>query len=115
MLNNIHPLRGFFKIVNFVIYRNYENNEQKTEPRLLSSAIVLYDHACPLCRKEMQRLKARDRHGRLLLLDINSADFDESDWGVTRHEASQALHVLTAQDQWLWVCRLSAMSTRKWD
>ena len=95
------PLRAFLKHIRFSLYRNQRIRLHEGEQSLFSSSIVLYDHACPLCRTEMLRLKQRDSHERLILLDINSDEFDEQVWGVSRAEASRALHVLTPQDRWL--------------
>ncbi len=101
MRNQTLPGRVFLKLVNFCFYRNNENKRQSNEPDLLSRSIVLYDHACPLCRAEMQRLKALDHDAKLILLDINSPDFNEDSWGVSRSAASTALHVFTPNDDWL--------------
>lgn len=63
--------------------------------------IVLYDHSCPLCRREMAKLKARDDDNKLLLVDI-SGDRDVcSDYGFECADVMAALHVQTAQGEWL--------------
>jgi predicted DCC family thiol-disulfide oxidoreductase YuxK len=36
---------------------------------------LYYDASCPLCRREMNFLRARDRHCRLRLIDVSAADF----------------------------------------
>jgi predicted DCC family thiol-disulfide oxidoreductase YuxK len=36
---------------------------------------LYYDASCPLCRREMNFLVTRDRHCRLRLIDVSSADF----------------------------------------
>ena len=96
------PQRPFLQADDFCDYRNIENNDiEEKQPDLFSASIVLYDRACPMCRTEMERLKALDRNGRLILLDIHSVDFDEEAWGVTREAASRALHVFTVDNQWL--------------
>ncbi|QCW26139.1 DUF393 domain-containing protein [Lysobacter enzymogenes] len=66
----------------------------------LPQAVALYDRACPLCRTEMRRLKARDRHGRLRLVDIAAADFDPAQWGFELDALRNALHVRGRDDQW---------------
>ena len=101
MRNPIVPERVFLKLLNFCHYRNNENKPKADDPDTVSGSIVLYDHACPLCRAEMQRLKALDLNAKLMLLDINSPDFSEDTWGVSRSAASAALHVLTPNGDWL--------------
>lgn len=95
------PLGVFLKLIDFCFDRNNGNNRQPHEPDLFTSSVVLYDHACPLCRAEMQRLKALDHDAKLILLDINSPEFSEAIWGVSREEASAALHVFTPDAKWL--------------
>ena len=101
MVNNNLPLRVFLKFISFSYYRNDENNRQKPTQPSVSSSFVLYDHDCPLCRQEMQRLKSLDPEDRLILVDINSPSFNEQYWGVSRDDASQALHALTAEKIWM--------------
>ena len=101
MRNQILPGRVFLKLINFCFYRNNENERQSNKSDTQIQSIVLYDHACPLCRAEMQRLKALDRNAKLVLLDINSSEFNEDTWGVSRSAASAALHVFTPRDNWL--------------
>jgi len=36
---------------------------------------LYYDASCPLCRREMNFLVARDRHCRLRLIDVSATDF----------------------------------------
>lgn len=93
--------RFFLNIIDFCLYRNYRHNKQLVEASILSSSVVLYDHACPLCRAEMMRLKEHDQDGNLILLDINHPGFNQDTWGVSRSDASAALHVLTENNEWL--------------
>ncbi len=50
-----------------------------TEGRLT----LFYDGACPLCLREVNFLKRRDRHSRILFLDIAAPDFRAEDHGFT--------------------------------
>lgn len=90
----------FLKAIDFCFYRNNENN-RSTRADIFLISVVLYDRKCPVCQIEMERLKKRDSQDRLVLLDINSPAFCEQTWGVSYSEASQALHVLTADNHWL--------------
>jgi len=102
MLRQYRLAKGFFlKSYDFCFYRNNENNRQDEMADLFSVSVVLYDHACPVCRVEMERLKRRDRQERLVLLDISSPAFNEQTWGISHADASAALHVLTPTNEWL--------------
>jgi len=102
MLQQDKKAKAFFlKLNDFCFYRNNENNRRNEVADLFSVSVVLYDRACPVCRVEMERLKRRDRHERLVLLDISSPVFNEQTWGISHADASGALHVLTPGNKWL--------------
>lgn len=101
MMKMITPIRAFLKNINFCYYRNYKNIRQGINQDCLHSSIILYDHDCPFCRQEMQRLKSIDVDDCLILLNINSRLFNPEYWGVSREQASQSLHILTAERIWL--------------
>ena len=60
---------------------------------------LLYDGACPICRREVQWLRQHDRKGRLALEDLSRPNFDPSFYGLTRDEASAALHAVLANGE----------------
>ena len=95
------PFRVFLNLMNFCNYRNNKTNKHNTTTDRSSSTVVMYDRACPLCRAEMQRLRARDRVGRLLLVDISAPGFEAVRWGFTQQALASALHVLTGDGEWL--------------
>jgi len=95
------PLRVFLKLINFCFYRNYIINKYRAQRNVPRRTVVLFDRACPLCRMEMSRLKKRDRHARLQLIDITDPNFDQRQWGFSRGALSAALHVLTPRGEWL--------------
>jgi len=53
---------------------------------------VLFDGDCPLCRREMEALARRDRHGRLALEDIAAPEFDPARYGLTQEQAMDRIH-----------------------
>ena len=55
---------------------------------------LLYDGACPFCRREMHWLKRRDRRGAILLEDISAPDFDPGRYGLTRETVDGKIHAL---------------------
>ncbi|MBT2745286.1 MULTISPECIES: DUF393 domain-containing protein [unclassified Lysobacter] len=65
-----------------------------------AQVIALYDRACPLCRAEMHRLKAGDRHDRLRLVDIADPRFDAAQWGFELDALRNSLHVRAADGEW---------------
>lgn len=56
---------------------------------------LLYDEACPLCRLEIDNLKARDRKGLLRFIDISAAGFDVKAYGVTMAALQERIHAVT--------------------
>lgn len=64
---------------------------------------VYYDGSCPLCRTEMQGLKARDHAGRLELVDCSSPGFTDADLdaaGISVEHAMQRIHARDAHGRW---------------
>ena len=47
---------------------------------------VFFDGDCPLCKREIDLIRALDRHGRLRFTDIAAADFDPASTGLTQEE-----------------------------
>lgn len=65
---------------------------------------VYYDAACPLCRSEMEALKARDAANVLRLVDCSAGDFDETPCaaeGVTRPMLMARIHARDVAGRWL--------------
>jgi len=53
---------------------------------------VFYDEQCPLCRKEINFIRKRDKHGRLKLTDISASDFDASKTGQSLDLLMREIH-----------------------
>lgn len=47
---------------------------------------VFFDGDCPLCLREINMIRALDRHGRLRFTDIAAPDFDPTSTGLTQAE-----------------------------
>lgn len=47
---------------------------------------VFFDGGCPLCLREINFLKRRDRHGRIVFTDIDAPDFCAESCGKTYDE-----------------------------
>lgn len=62
---------------------------------------LLYDGLCPVCSLEMDHLRERDRHGRLVFVDIAAPGFDAARYGVTLDALDAALHGLCADGRML--------------
>lgn len=65
---------------------------------------IYYDASCPLCRAEMEAMKARDAAGVLRLVDCSAAGFDEGTIkapGVTRAAMLIRIHAQDAAGRWL--------------
>ena len=57
---------------------------------------VFYDASCPVCSLEMDHLAARDRCGRLDLVDISAPAFDAAHHGFAHADLDAAMHVRDA-------------------
>ncbi len=53
---------------------------------------VLYDHACPMCRREVTWLNRRDKDGRIFFEDISAASFDAGRYGLEQSAVEGAIH-----------------------
>ena len=53
---------------------------------------VLYDHACPMCRREVGWLNDRDKRGRVFFEDISSPEFDAARYGLEKNAVEGAIH-----------------------
>jgi len=56
---------------------------------------VFFDGSCPLCRREISFLKARDRHDRLNLIDVSEREADPAP-GLSCSAAMARMHVRNA-------------------
>ena len=53
----------------------------------------LYDGGCPLCKRETDFLKARDKFGNIKFVDINSDDYDLTNYqNISYKKAMSNLH-----------------------
>jgi predicted DCC family thiol-disulfide oxidoreductase YuxK len=57
---------------------------------------LLYDGSCPVCRLEMDELRARDAAGRLRFVDIAAPGFDPAPWGIGLADMNAQLHATDA-------------------
>jgi predicted DCC family thiol-disulfide oxidoreductase YuxK len=46
---------------------------------------IFYDGACGICRREMERYKAKDKEARLKFVNVNRPDFKPENEGVARN------------------------------
>ena len=53
---------------------------------------LLYDGECPICRREVEWLKRRDRRGRLVAEDISSPTFHAEAYGLSQPEVMGVMH-----------------------
>ena len=53
---------------------------------------VLYDHACPMCRREVEWLNRRDEQARIFFEDISSPEFDAAEYGLDQAQVEGTIH-----------------------
>ncbi|MFA7235894.1 MAG: DUF393 domain-containing protein [Phycisphaeraceae bacterium] len=56
--------------------------------------LVFYDGACPICSRQADVMRRRDRHDRLRLIDISVADFDPARFGLTHAAVQSQMHAV---------------------
>jgi predicted DCC family thiol-disulfide oxidoreductase YuxK len=57
--------------------------------------IIFYDASCPLCNAEMQQLKTADIEEKIVLEDLNAADFSARFPDINKEQAMATLHAQT--------------------
>jgi predicted DCC family thiol-disulfide oxidoreductase YuxK len=55
---------------------------------------IFYDGLCSVCATEAERYGRMDREGRLVLVDISSAEFDPASFGITLDEFMYQMHAI---------------------
>ncbi len=55
---------------------------------------LLYDGACPICRREMDWLRRRNLRGNLDFEDISDPGFDPSRYGLTHEQVTRVMHAV---------------------
>jgi len=64
----------------------------------MTKLTIFYDGFCPLCVKEMEKLKSYDHHNVILIIDIHTSAFKQYP-EINANEASTILHGIDAQNQ----------------
>ena len=57
---------------------------------------LLYEEACPLCKLEIDNLKARNNKGLLRFVDVSAPGFDPTPYGVPLADMLEAIHAVKA-------------------
>ena len=57
---------------------------------------LLYDESCPLCKLEIDNLKARNSKGLLAFVDASAPDFDSAQYAIPRTDLMAVIHAETA-------------------
>jgi len=62
---------------------------------------VFYDGSCSVCSGEIEHYKKKDRHGRLIMVDISDEAFDPTKYGKTQKDFMAQMHVLDGNGSFL--------------
>ncbi len=57
---------------------------------------MLFDGACPLCKREAGMIRRADRHGRVGMRDIAAPDFDPAEFGLSHDAVHARIHGVLA-------------------
>lgn len=55
---------------------------------------LLYDESCPLCKLEIDNLRARNEKNLLRFVDISGKDFDPRTYGIPQAELMRIIHAI---------------------
>nr|WP_315466810.1 DUF393 domain-containing protein [uncultured Undibacterium sp.] len=55
---------------------------------------LLYDESCPLCKLEIDNLRARNTQDLLRFIDVSAADFDDSSYLASKKDMMEIIHAL---------------------
>lgn len=55
---------------------------------------LLYDESCPMCRLEIDNLKARNDKQLLQFVDASAPDFDASPYGIPQEELMRVIYAV---------------------
>ncbi|MES9834425.1 MAG: DUF393 domain-containing protein [Candidatus Thiodiazotropha sp. LLP2] len=56
----------------------------------------LYDGSCPICSKDVSKLRKADRNERLIFIDITKPDFNPQDYGRSLEDLLARIHARRA-------------------
>lgn len=62
---------------------------------------VFFDGGCPLCLREINFLKHRDRHGKIRFTDIDAAEFHPEVLGKTYDELMAKIYGRLPEGKWI--------------
>lgn len=62
---------------------------------------VFYDGGCPLCLREVNFLRGRDRQGKIRFTDIDAPDFRAADFGPSHQELMAQIHARMPDGTWI--------------
>ena len=62
---------------------------------------VFYDGGCPLCLREVNFLRGRDRQGRIRFTDIDAPGFRAADLGPIHEELMAQIHARMPDGSWI--------------
>ncbi len=62
---------------------------------------VFFDGGCPLCLREINFLKRRDRHGRIKFTDLDASDFSTESCGKTYDELMAKIYGRLSDGTWI--------------
>ena len=71
------------------------------EARKSAEIEVFFDGGCPLCLREINFLKSRDRHGRIKFTDIDAPDFAPESCGKTYDELMAKIYGRLPDGTWI--------------
>ena len=57
---------------------------------------LLYDGSCPICAWEKRNLSRKDKHGKMVFIDIQALGFDPAQYGASMDALMARLYAVAA-------------------
>ncbi len=62
---------------------------------------VFYDGDCPLCMREINMLRRKDKSGKIAFTDIAAAEFEAEKYGKTGEQLMSEIHARIPGGEWI--------------
>lgn len=61
--------------------------------------VVYYDGGCPICSREIETYRKKDKNERIIFEDISAPDFDPIEYGLDPKKIHKKMHARTPDDK----------------
>ncbi len=79
-------------------------NKETAQPPPVPAGVdveVFYDGDCPLCLREINMLRRKDKSGKIAFTNIAVAEFDANQYGKTTEQLMGEIHARVPSGEWI--------------